>query len=127
MEAESMNFRNDEEAMIPVPDGVVFEGYVGKRFAQTCAPKSRLQFTENKDHITKTTYDFPLLSSKDERIKEAPFSPLYEGIKHHGLVVRLFPQNVLDMCFRSYRDKLVALLKPARAQINKLNWEQAIC
>nr|QHD64759.1 RdRp [Plasmopara viticola lesion associated picorna-like 3] len=68
-----------------------------------------------------------VLSPKDERIAEAPFSPLLEAINKHGLVPTPLPKVLFGIAKDYWSNKHLQLMKPYGRKPGLLTLEQAIC
>nr|QED21508.1 polyprotein [Watson virus] len=108
-------------------DGNILQlGVVDKRYAQHVSEKSRIIPTENHGILTPVTYDIPVLSAKDNRIKNAPFSPLLEGCKHHTNPCKDMNLDYVIMATDHLENKLLTYVQPQRLQIGKLSILDAI-
>ncbi|UHK03333.1 MAG: polyprotein [Teucrium fruticans iflaviridae] len=68
-----------------------------------------------------------VLSPRDERIKDAPFSPLLEAINKHGLVPTPFPKVLFGIAKDYWINKHIQLMIPYGRKPGLLSLEQAIC
>nr|QNS17457.1 RNA-dependent RNA polymerase [Serbia picorna-like virus 2] len=109
-------------------DGNIFHlGVVKPKYAYRVPAKSRLEYTECANKITKVTYDYPVLTNKDERIKDNPFSPILEGCKHHTNPCRDMNPLYLDRAVEDVTHMIMTNVMPQRLNVGKLTVEEAVC
>lgn len=102
-------------------------GGVSKDFRMKPSHKSRQCLTECAGEITPVTYDFPVLSPEDERIKEHPFSPLLEGCKHHTNPCSPMNEYLVQRALDDFETIILSKVQPARMEVGELTLEQSVC
>nr|ULF99895.1 MAG: hypothetical protein [Iflaviridae sp.] len=129
VESEMTNYdvNPDGKPILSLDGNVNIVGTVQRKHAQYPPIKTRLVHTENAGEISEVTYDFPLLSSKDPRIEDAPFSPLLEGVKHHTEVCLPMPSRLVRSVVEDVDDMFLSNAVPQRAKVGRLEYQDAIC
>ncbi|QOW95919.1 polyprotein [Aulacophora lewisii iflavirus 1] len=115
----------DESPVAYLDGNIIQHGCVPKKKAAYPSPVSRLIHTECAGEITPITYDFPVLTSKDNRL-EVAFSPLLEGCKYHTQPIKGFPSEYLDRAYDDYRNVILAYTIPQRINVGRLSVEDAV-
>nr|QUS52853.1 polyprotein [Hypera postica associated iflavirus 2] len=117
-----------EEKPIMKLDGNVLQvGVIPRQDAVYPPTQSRLVNTECAGEFGPITYDIPVLSSKDPRIVDSPFSPLLEGCAHHANPCLPFDESYVSRAVEDLRNLILAYAKPIRMNVGLLSYEEAIC
>lgn len=118
---------NDTGATLLLNGNVHLLGAIPTKDGVYSARLSRLVNTECVDAITKSTYSRPVLSDKDERVKDNPFSPLLEGCKHHTNPILPMESVLVKRAIEDVRLMILSQVAPQRLKIGKLSVEEAVC
>lgn len=115
-----------QKALLQINTNVEKLGTLPKKMVSRQPEKSRLVNTECAGVFSPINYDLPLLSPKDPRIKDAPFSPLVMGCENHGLVAKPFPTKALELAVDDLKSKIFATVTPIRSEVGVISQEAAI-
>nr|WEU50803.1 hypothetical protein [Chrysopa pallens] len=106
---------------------VIQIGVLAKEYHQRITKESKQRHSVIYNKFHESTYDFPVLTRTDERIKNDPFSPLLEGCKLHGKVPHEFDKDLLDICAKDLSHTLKTKCPPIRKYAQLLTDQVAVC
>lgn len=117
----------DKAPIMNLEGNVIQIGTIPREHAMYPPSISRLMLSDCAGVFSQVTYDKPVLHSGDARIREAPFSPLLEGCKHHANPCLPFPDEFVARAAEDVENMILSKCKPLRLNIGKLSYEEAIC
>uniref|UniRef100_A0AB38ZK74 Genome polyprotein n=1 Tax=Crocidura tanakae iflavirus 2 TaxID=3139553 RepID=A0AB38ZK74_9VIRU len=101
-------------------------GVVPSKLSQKLPLKSNIIPSLCAGEITDITYDVPVISSKDERVKDNPYSPLVAGIEHHGGIPKDFEPVILKSAYEDLNNLILSKVKSVRLGTGLLSIKTAI-
>lgn len=108
------------EGFIKPRTNVQILGLVPCEFAHRETGVSKVIPTECHGDVFPIYCEPPVLSPKDERISDDPFSPMQEGIDKHGCITTNFPSDVVNRAYEDLKQVVLAKVSPVRGKVGKL-------
>ncbi|AVK59473.1 polyprotein [Nephila clavipes virus 1] len=102
---------------------VIGIGKVGSMFAHRANEKSRIipsKVQEDPESPFPVYTELAVLSPKDPRIQNDPFSPMLEGCKHHGKPLKPFNCVDLKEAMEDYENLVLSKCIPQRVEVGLL-------
>ncbi|APG78007.1 hypothetical protein [Hubei picorna-like virus 41] len=126
---EDVAYDTIENAKFVYEDDVFlnYYGSVGPEKTPYLNTKSKIRPSEICNKYGMTTNMGPaILDPKDPRYLHSGTTPLYEGVRKHGLLTKNFDQDLVDRAGDIYWDLYLSKLRPLIADPRELTLDQAV-
>ncbi|APG77947.1 hypothetical protein [Shuangao insect virus 12] len=115
-----------EYASIKTDSNLIRIGAIPKPFVQRMPEKCKNIHSMVYNKIYESTYDFPVISPKDKRIQDQPFSPLVKGIENQSKPPISFHKDLIKSAKFSLRNKIIQNVRPILSK-ELLTDEDVVC